>query len=52
MEDSEGKVFWPEGTAKVKATGENQHGVWSVEEWIMTIGEMKTRCLRKAKTTS
>lgn len=33
MEDSEGKVFRPQGTAKIKATGENQHGVWSIENW-------------------
>lgn len=49
MEDSEGKASYPEGIAKVKATGENKHGVLrNGGEKIMSMREQKSRCLRKA----
>ena len=51
-EDSEGKAFYSEGTAKVKDTGENKHEVLrNGGERIMNMREQKSRCLRKAKAT-
>ena len=42
--DSEGKAFQPEGTAKVKATGGNEHGVLkSGDERMMSLEETRSR---------